>query len=69
MELMASNQVPDPVALPRVPSPDCGRIVVTFVARRGQFAGEHFYKWRNHNVKLILSQRVFALFFFVDSIS
>ncbi|XP_037471869.1 uncharacterized protein LOC119346854 [Triticum dicoccoides] len=44
-----ANQVPDPVALPRVACPDCGRIVVTFVARRGQFAGEHFYKCRNHN--------------------
>lgn len=30
--------------------PVCGRRVVTFVARRGQFEGEQFYKCRNHNV-------------------
>ncbi|XP_037416580.1 uncharacterized protein LOC119279450 [Triticum dicoccoides] len=43
------NQVADPVALPLVPCPDCGKQVVTFVARRGQFEGERFYKCRNHN--------------------
>ncbi|XBJ27859.1 hypothetical protein VPH35_005060 [Triticum aestivum] len=45
-----ANQAADPVALPLVPCPDCGRRVVTFVARRGQFQGDRFYKCRNHNV-------------------
>ncbi|XBI43584.1 hypothetical protein VPH35_108337 [Triticum aestivum] len=45
-----ANQAADPVALPLVPCPDYGRRVVTFVARRGQFQGERFYKCRNHNV-------------------
>ena len=45
-----ANQAADPVALPLVPCPDCGRRVVTFVARRGQFQGVRFYKCRNHNV-------------------
>ncbi|XP_037423899.1 uncharacterized protein LOC119288342 [Triticum dicoccoides] len=45
------NQVADPVALPIVPCPDCGRRVVTFVARTGQFEGERFYKCCNHNPK------------------
>ncbi|XBI38409.1 hypothetical protein VPH35_123430 [Triticum aestivum] len=45
-----ANQAADPVAPPLVPCPDCGRRVVTFVARRGQFQGERFYKCRNHNV-------------------
>ncbi|XBI04791.1 hypothetical protein VPH35_133032 [Triticum aestivum] len=45
-----TNQAADLVALPLVPCPDCGRRVVTFVARRGQFQGERFYKCRNHNV-------------------
>ncbi|KAM3312106.1 hypothetical protein ACQJBY_032228 [Aegilops geniculata] len=45
------KQVADPVALPLVPCPDCGRRVVTFFARSGQFEGERFYKCRNHNPK------------------
>ncbi|XP_044331047.1 uncharacterized protein [Triticum aestivum] len=38
------------VALPIVPCPDCGRNVMTYVARRGQNAGQRFYKCWNHNV-------------------
>lgn len=34
------NQGADPVALPIVPCPDCGRNVLTYVARRGQNACE-----------------------------
>ncbi|KAI4981694.1 hypothetical protein ZWY2020_022186 [Hordeum vulgare] len=50
LELMGDgNQGPDPVALPVVPCPDCGRTVVTYVARHGQHVGERFYKCRNHN--------------------
>uniref|UniRef100_A0A453B2L0 Zinc finger GRF-type domain-containing protein n=1 Tax=Aegilops tauschii subsp. strangulata TaxID=200361 RepID=A0A453B2L0_AEGTS len=35
--------------MPIVPCPDCGRNVVTYVARRGQNAGQRFYKCWNHN--------------------
>ncbi|KAM3224491.1 hypothetical protein ACQJBY_057708 [Aegilops geniculata] len=37
------------VALPIMPCPDCGRNVVTYVARRGQNAVECFHKCRSHN--------------------
>ncbi|XBI36435.1 hypothetical protein VPH35_121954 [Triticum aestivum] len=39
----------DQGALSVVPCPDCGRNVVTYVARRGQNAGQRFDKCRNHN--------------------
>ena len=44
-----ADPVADPAALPIVPCPDCGRNVVTYVARRRQNAGQRFYKCRNHN--------------------
>ncbi|XP_037403987.1 uncharacterized protein LOC119266812 [Triticum dicoccoides] len=47
--MVNANQGADPPVLEIIPCPDCGRRVVTFVARRGQFAGERFYKCRNHN--------------------
>ena len=37
-----ANQDANLIALPVVPYPDCGRVVVTYVACRGQFAGERF---------------------------
>ena len=45
-----ANQGVDPHVLDIVNCPDCGRRVVTFVARRSQFAGKRFYKCRNHNL-------------------
>ena len=56
------NQVADPGALPIVPCPDCGRRVVTFVARRGQFAVENFYKWRNHNVSQFFIESTYSFY-------
>ncbi|XP_037449884.1 uncharacterized protein LOC119319484 [Triticum dicoccoides] len=46
---MANQGQQDPVVLPIVPCPDCGRDVAMHVARRGQSAGQRFYKCRNHN--------------------
>uniref|UniRef100_A0A453BTM0 Zinc finger GRF-type domain-containing protein n=1 Tax=Aegilops tauschii subsp. strangulata TaxID=200361 RepID=A0A453BTM0_AEGTS len=48
-----ADPVADPAALPIVPCPDCGRNVVTYVARRRQNAGQRFYKCRNHNVSQV----------------
>ncbi|XBH54877.1 hypothetical protein VPH35_077088 [Triticum aestivum] len=43
-----ADAVADPVALLIVPCPDCGRNVVTYVARHCQNGVERFYKCRSH---------------------
>ncbi|KAM3190058.1 hypothetical protein ACQJBY_068340 [Aegilops geniculata] len=47
--MASQNQGDVPPVLPIVGCPDCGRKVVTYVARRGQYAGERFYKCGYHN--------------------